>query len=138
MKKFLIFLLMALFVPLVMNAQQTLTVNGTNTTTNSYVPIYGLYADYGCHSQFIIPASDLSAIPAGSTISKLTLYCNKSSQSYFGSKAQVQIGEVSNTSFSSTSFVTSGLTTVTSSSTTTLTTNSSSELEITFDTPYTY
>ena len=115
-----------------------LTVNGTNTTTNQYVPIYGLYADYGCHSQFIIPASDLSGIPTGSTITKLTFYCNKNSQSFFGGKAQVQIGEVSNTSFSSTTFITSGLTTVTASSATTLTTNASGELEITLDIPYTY
>ena len=116
----------------------TLTVNGTNTTTNSYIPIYGMYADYGTHSQFIISTSDLSEIPAGSTITKLTFYSNKNSQGYFGSKAQVQIGEVSNTSFSSTTFVTSGLTTVISSSATTLTTNASGELEITFETPYTY
>ena len=117
---------------------ETLTINGTSTTNNSYIPIYGLYADYGTISQFIIPASDIQEINAGSTISKLTFYCDKASQSYFGSKAEVKIGEVSYTSFSSTTFITSGLTSVIASSTTTLTTNSSGELEITFDTPYTY
>ena len=117
---------------------ETLTINGTGTTTNSYVPIYGLYADYGTISQFIIPASDIQEITAGSTISKLTFYGNKASQNYFGSKVEVKIGEVSYTSFSSTTFVTSDLTTVTSSSAATLTTNASSELEITFETPYTY
>ena len=117
---------------------ETLTINGTSTTTNTYVPFYGNYADYGTISQFIIPASDIQNITAGSTISKLTFYCNKASQSYFGTEVKVQIGEVSYTSFSSTAFVTSGLNSVIASSTTTLTTNSSSELEITFDTPYTY
>ena len=74
---------------------ETLTINGTSTTTNQYVPIYGLYADYGTISQFIIPASDIQEITAGSTISKITFYSNQASKSYFGSKAEVKIGEVS-------------------------------------------
>ena len=54
-------------------AQETLTVYD-GTTTNSYVPIYGLYADYGTRSQFVIPSSELSEMEGGN-ISTLTFYC---------------------------------------------------------------
>ena len=113
-----------------------LTINeGTNT--NNYVPIYGNYADYGMKSQFIIPANSLSAIGNGGTISALKFYSNTStSQTYCGSSAIVEVGEVSQSSFSSASFVTSGLTTVYSG--TTLSRSSDGTMTITFTTPYTY
>ena len=59
--------------PLSVNAEE-LTVND-GTATNVYVPVYGYYADYGCRSQFVIPASDLQDMEGGS-ITALTFYAN--------------------------------------------------------------
>lgn len=55
----------------------SLTVND-GTTTNSYVPIYGMWVDNHTKSQFIIPATDLTGM-VGSVINKLTFYCSASS-----------------------------------------------------------
>ena len=55
----------------------SLTVND-GTTTNSYVPIYGMWVDNHTKSQFIIPATDLTGM-VGSVINKLTFYCSSSS-----------------------------------------------------------
>ena len=53
----------------------SVTVND-GTTTNNYVPIYGLYVDEITKSQFIIPAADLAAMQYG-TINKLTFYASQ-------------------------------------------------------------
>ena len=57
-------LIAALLVPWVTNAQTTVTV-ADGTATNSYIPIYGLYADEDQHNQFIYPASMLSDLSGG-------------------------------------------------------------------------
>ena len=65
-------LLLAMFAPSAMYAQQVqLTVNEGESTDN-FVPIYGYYADAITKSQFIIPATELSTMVYG-TIDKLTL-----------------------------------------------------------------
>ena len=61
---------------------EELTVND-GTTTNSCVPVYGLYSDYGCRSQFIIPAEDLEDM-ANSTISGMTFYSSSATLSLTG------------------------------------------------------
>ena len=83
----------ATFVP-----HYTLTVNdGTNT--NSYVPIYGYYADGNCKSQFIIPASALGDM-LGGTVSDMTFYLNSSSSISFTGTWDVYVKEVDNATLS--------------------------------------
>ena len=83
----------ATFVP-----HYTLTVNdGTNT--NSYVPIYGYFADATCKSQFIIPASALGDM-LGGTVSDMTFYLNSSSSISFTGTWDVYVKEVDNTTLS--------------------------------------
>ena len=142
MKKISILLmLMALFAPLAMNAQVTVTFN-EGTSTNLYLPFYGNYADWGTKGQFIIPAEDLAnkGITSGGQISKLMFYSNATSGgSYFGTSCIVEVGEVSYSTFSTgaNTFVTSGLTTVLSGLNT-LTRNSDGTMEVSFSSNYTY
>ena len=49
-----------------------LTVND-GTTTNALVPVYGLYADAYLKCEYILPASQLTAM-SGGTISQMTFY----------------------------------------------------------------
>ena len=99
MKKHLLLLLMALmFAPWAMNAQETLTVCD-GTTTNSYVPIYGLYVDtQGQNSEFIIPAETegMSAMEGGE-ISKLAFYISGTPSTWGSPTVQVYMGEVEGT-----------------------------------------
>nr|MCR4826139.1 fibronectin type III domain-containing protein [Bacteroidales bacterium] len=79
MKKFLLFLMFALFcVPWAANAQDTLTVHDENTTTNSYVPVWGLWADNSLQCEIVYPASELEEM-AGGVISALKFYTNSTS-----------------------------------------------------------
>ena len=94
----------ALFcVPWAANAQETsFTVcNGGNT--NSYVPIYSLYADYGTRSQFIFPA-DLLEDMVGGTIQNITFYNGTASINY-NQEFTVYMLEVDYTTFASTALV---------------------------------
>lgn len=89
-------MLAALMLPFASQAQETLTVyDGTNT--NSNVPFYGYYADYGTRSQFIYPATELSEM-TGATISQLTFYASTASAS-FDEEVTVYMKEVENTTF---------------------------------------
>ena len=72
-KTLLLMLLMALFAPWAANAQETLTVYDEGTTTNNYVPIYGLYCDEGVKCEFVIPAEQLAVMTNG-TISAMKFY----------------------------------------------------------------
>ena len=79
MKKILLFLMFALFcVPWAANAQDTLTVHDENTTTNSYVPVWGLWADNSLQCEIVYPASELEEM-AGGVISALKFYTNSTS-----------------------------------------------------------
>ena len=131
-KSLLFLMLMAMFAPLAMNGQQTLTVcDGGNT--NSNVPIYSLYADYGCRSQFIIPA-DLLTQMNGGTIQNITFY-NSSASINFNQGFTVYMKEVSNTTFSSAAHEDWSTMTVVKTGTLTV---SDYQMSITLDTPYPY
>ncbi|MBO4690343.1 MAG: fibronectin type III domain-containing protein [Paludibacteraceae bacterium] len=69
------------------------------TTTNSYVPIYGLYVDNLTLSQFIIPADSLVALQ-WDTIKQLTFYSSTASAPWPGAKFEVYMAEVPSTSIS--------------------------------------
>ena len=73
-KSLLFLLLFALLAPWAANAQETtLTVYDEGTTTNNYVPIYGLYCDEGVKCEFVIPAEQLAEMTNG-TISAMKFY----------------------------------------------------------------
>ena len=131
MKKISILLmLMALFGPLAMNADEKTVYDGTGT--NVYVPFYSYYADYGTRSQFIIPASELTDLN-GADISKLTFYY--STNYTFDEGVTVYLKEVNYTTFSSNTL--EDWNTMTSVWTGTLVV-SNKKLEISFTSPYTY
>ena len=91
-------LLLALTAFLVEAKADELTVyNGSNT--NSYVPFYGYYADYGTRSQFIIPATMLTDLDGGE-INKITFYSSSASAS-FNQGVTVYLKEVDYTTFAS-------------------------------------
>ena len=114
-------------------AAQNLTVND-ESTTNSYIPIYGNYVDWGNRSQFIIPAASITDM-TGATINKITLYATQSSTTFTNDEFSVYMKEVSSATFASTAFEDwSSLTEVYSGSVSI----SNNKMEITFSTPYTY
>ena len=133
MKKFLSILMLvaALVVPGASRAQLQLTV-ADGTTTNSYVPIYGLWADDYTRSQMVYPSTDL-VLMTGGMINGLTFYCQNTSLTWSGASFQVKIAEVASTTLSSWS--TASTTTVYSGS---LSTSSTGLMVITFTTPYVY
>ena len=138
LKSSIVSLILLLFFSSLAWGQETATFND-GTTTMSYVPFYGLYADYGAKGQFIIPATDLSdkGITSGCQISKLKFFSSATSAgTFFGTSVKVEVGEVANTTFSSNAFVTSGLNTVLSG--TSLSRSADGTMLVEFSSNYTY
>ena len=77
----------------------SITLND-GTETNNYVPVYGLWVDDYSRSQFIIPASDLTALQ-GATITKLTYYSSTTSTDWGAAEFDVRLAEVENTAIES-------------------------------------
>lgn len=75
-----------------------LTVND-GTATNSCVPIYGLWVDDITKSQFIIPATALSAMQYG-TIDKLTFYASNANVNWGAAEFSVYLTETNETTVS--------------------------------------
>lgn len=116
-------------------AAEELTV-ADGTITNNYTPINGMYIDtYGCETQVIYPASLLTGIPVGSSISSMKFYSTTDSKTWSGNVVEIKLTEVENGSYASAS-------TVDMSNATTVYTGSVSisgnEMTVTFDAPYTY
>jgi len=132
MKKLIFSVLLLLMAAIGAVAQETLTVYD-GTTTNSYVPFYGIYADYGTRCQFVIPADELSDMDGGS-ISQLTFYCSQSSIS-FDQEVTVYMKEVDYTTFASATL--EDWSSMTSVYTGTIGA-SSNQMVISLNTPYTY
>ena len=100
MKKFLLFLMFALFcIPWAANAQETLTVHdGTNTS--SYIPHWGLWADNSLQSEMVYPATELSDMTGGS-ITNLHYYSNGTSNiTSWNGTCQIFMMEIESTSLS--------------------------------------
>ena len=114
-------------------ADEVTVCNGT--TSNNYIPVYGVYADtQGCTSEFIIPSTTEGMNEMiGATISKLTFYLDSPADEAWTSTFQVYIDEVDNTTLSS--IVGPSACTVVYTGTLDA---SGSTMEIVFDTPYTY
>lgn len=70
------------------------------TTTNSYVPVYGFYADAYLRSQVVYPAADLANM-AGATINSLTYYLSSPAPDAWTGKFRVFVTEVADATISS-------------------------------------
>ena len=131
-------LLMALFMPWVANAQETLTVyNGTDA--NQYIPMYGYYFDAFTKSECIIPATELTDM-IGGAVSAITFYAKTvaTTNSTWGTANQkVFLKEVSFTTLSG-SFI--GITdaTIVFDGLLTMPSTSTDGYTITFSEDYTY
>ena len=69
------------------------------TTTNSYVPAYGFYADAYLKCEMVYPAAELSDMAYG-TINSMTFYASNTSVSWGAANFQVFLREVSSASIS--------------------------------------
>ena len=79
-------------------ASGELTVHD-GTGTNGYVPVYGFYADAYLKSEFVMPASELTAM-AGSDINSLKFYAQQSSVNWGAAQFQVFLTEVADATIS--------------------------------------
>ena len=138
MKKIYNLLLLAVaLICLPMGAKaETLTVYGTETIQNTYIPIYGEYVNTGSQlTQFIYPQADIAAL-AGKNITSLKFYAAGTwykDYSWGTANFTVKIMEVAKNSFFSSSNPSPKDTeTATTVYTGTLSTNASSELIVTF------
>ncbi|MBR3710519.1 MAG: fibronectin type III domain-containing protein [Bacteroidales bacterium] len=110
-----------------------LTVNdGTNK--NSYVPIYGYWCDNTQRSEFIVPASSLTAMN-GYAIASMKFYASYGSAFTSTQSFKVYLSEVSETAFSGTTYYTQSNATIVYDGTLTV---STTEMTITFDEEYVY
>lgn len=99
-----------------------------------YVPLpTAEYNTQGTRGQVIYPAQQLASM-AGQPIKGITLYVNGEGCKMDGGALRISMGEVDSPVFSSTAFVTTGLTTVA----VTELTAGLQEIDIDFETPYTY
>ena len=73
MKKFLLLVAAVVACALGMAAQQTLTIYEDGGSTSKYVPIYGFYCDDFLKCEFVVPATDLTAMK-DNDIKQLTWY----------------------------------------------------------------
>ena len=77
-------------------AQEEITVyDGTNT--NSYVPVYGTWADAYNKCEFVMNANDLGDLAPGSTLTGLTWYLSTTPSTAWGGNFQIFIKEISAT-----------------------------------------
>ena len=129
-------MLMAVFAPLAMNAQETLTVYD-GTTTNSYVPAYMGYFDDFTKSQFVIPADGLEEMNGG-TITSMKFYTTSQNVPYTSvSTVDVYLMEVDYTTISAFEPKANG-TIVFQGTLNIVTEDSGGLLTIEFSNPYTY
>jgi hypothetical protein len=70
------------------------------TATNSYVPVYGFYADAYLKCQAVYPATELAAM-AGNSITSLTYYATAPATEAWNSTFQVHVIEVADATISS-------------------------------------
>lgn len=87
-------LLALLAVPWATQAQDTLTV-ADGTTTNSYVPFYGLWMDANQHNQILYPAT-MTAEIVGDSIKGMGFYMSSSNSTAWGATVTISLGISSN------------------------------------------
>ena len=134
-KKLILFLMVLLFGSANFLRADELTV-GEGTTTNSYIPAYGLYVDTdGTTSEFIIPASELTAMN-GQAISQMSFYVSTAPVEAWTATFQVYLAEVEETAYAEA--VVYGVEAGTVVYTGTLDATLGETLDIVFDDAYTY
>jgi len=116
-----------------LRAQVTFTV-ADGTSTNSYIPVYGLFTDAYQHTQVIYPASMLTDWE-GSAFSAITFYLSSAPSLNWTSVFNVSLGSADVEIYETSAFLQSDLTTVYSG---TLSAAGSDHLTIEFATPYVY
>ena len=135
-KSLLFLLLFALLAPWAANAQETLTVYDEGTTTNNYVPIYGLYCDEGVKCEFVIPAEQLAEMAHG-TISAMKFYLASGGYNTIEPSFTIFVKEVDFTTM--TAYTGTSDATTVFNSTFTFTANATNvEIEVPFSENYTY
>ena len=135
MKKVLLLMLMFLTLGISGFAQNTLTV-ADGTTTNSYVPVYGLYVDDYLRCQTIYPSSMLTASGSmtGENILGVTYYLSSPASASWGAASfVVKVMEVADTVLTGFVDMTNATTVYTGSLD-----GTQSTMEISFAAPYTY
>ena len=133
MKKILFCLLTILmlgFVAAPLSAQNTLTV-ADGSSTNSYIPIYGTWADANQHNQVIYPESMLGDMVSGQ-ISSMTFYLT--STPTWTHSVTVSLGIATADHFSSATHDNASVTQVFTGNLSA----SNDQITFTFDTPYDY
>ena len=110
MKKIILSLLVALMATTGANAQETLTVYEDASVYSEYVPVNGWNADSYLKCEFVIPATEISAMEGG-TISQMTFYLKQSATKAWTGTFQVFLKEVNSTTINAYSG-TEGATTV--------------------------
>jgi len=90
-------LLLALFAPWAAKAQTLTVCDGT--VTNSYIPIYGYWADAAQHNQMIYPASELTDM-VGMSIDAMKFYLNSGATGNNIGSWTIKFGETTATTLS--------------------------------------
>lgn len=135
MRKLMLFVLAVILGIAGANAQGTGTiVVADGTTTNQYVPIYGLYTDSYLRCQTIYPETMLTEI-AGKDIQGITYYLSSSADAAYTGTFQVKIGTCTASTFETEEF--DGTSTLTTVYTGTLDCTGST-VTIDFDAPFAY
>lgn len=126
-------MLAALMLPFASQAQTMYLTVADGTTTNSYVPVYGLYVDDFVRCQTVYPASMLSGM-TGEAVLGLTYYLSTPATASWGvANFVVNVMEVQDTTLSAFVDMTNATTVYTGSLDAT-----QSTMEISFTVPYTY
>lgn len=110
MKKIILSLLVALMATTGANAQETLTVYEDASVYSENVPVNGWNADNYLKCEFVIPATEISAMEGG-TISQMTFYLKQLATKAWTGTFQVFLKEVNSTTINAYSG-TEGATTV--------------------------
>ena len=98
-KSLLFLLLMAVFAPLAMMAQETLTIYEDGTATNSNVPVHGTWADAYLKCEIVVPADQLESMNGG-TISQMDFYLTSTASAAWTGTFQVFLMEVDDATIS--------------------------------------
>ena len=100
MKKVFLFLTMLLFAFVgTMRADELTACAGDGTVYNSYVPVYGYYADAYLRCQYVMPAEELADM-AGGTINQMTFFTKSAAAAALTGTFQVYMTEVTDATIS--------------------------------------
>ena len=90
---------MAIFTPLAMMAQETLTIYEDGTATSSNVPVHGTWADAYLKCEIVVPADQLESMNGG-TISQMDFYLTSPAAEAWTGTFQVFLNEVGDATIS--------------------------------------